>query len=69
VALSYGVEAIYREPRTSRDHFLTDAINAMLERRKIDSEDMVLIIGGSFGPSNGASFMEISKVKNLIAKK
>ena len=69
LALSYGVEAIYMEPRTSRDHFLTDAINAMLERRKIDSEDMVLIIGGSFGPSNGASFMEISKVKNLIAKK
>ncbi|HBI80597.1 MAG TPA: pyruvate kinase [Bacteroidales bacterium] len=69
LALSYGVEAIYMEPRTSRDHFLTDAINAMLERRKIDSEDMVLIIGGSFGPSNGASFMEISKVKNLITKK
>ena len=69
LALSYGVEAIYMEPRTSRDHFLTDAINAMLERRKIDSEDMVLIIGGSFGPSNGASFMEISKVKNLVTKK
>lgn len=69
LALSYGVEAVYMEPRTSRDHFLTDAIGVMLERRKIASEDMVLIIGGSFGPSNGASFMEISKVKNLVSKK
>lgn len=68
LSLSYGVEAVYMEPRTSRDHFLTDAIGVMLERRKIASEDMVLIIGGSFGPSNGASFMEISKVKNLISR-
>ena len=68
LALSYGVEAVYMEPRQSRDHFLTDAISLMLERRKIASEDMVLIIGGSFGPSNGATFMEISKVKNLLRK-
>ncbi|MGE0078130.1 MAG: pyruvate kinase [Bacteroidales bacterium] len=68
LALSYGVEAVYMEPRQSRDHFLIDAISLMLERRKIASEDMVLIIGGSFGPSNGATFMEISKVKNLLRK-
>ncbi|MGD9977764.1 MAG: pyruvate kinase [Bacteroidales bacterium] len=68
LALSFGVEAVYMEPRTSRDHFLTDAIGLMLEHRKIASEDVVLIIGGSFGPSNGATFMEISKVKNLIKK-
>lgn len=68
LALSYGVEAVYMEPRQSRDHFLTDAISLMLERRKIASEDMVLIIGGSFGPSNGATFMEIGKVKNLLRK-
>ncbi len=68
LALSYGVEAVYMEPRTTHDHFLTDAISLMLEHRKIASEDMVLIIGGSFGPSNGATFMEISKVKNLIRK-
>lgn len=69
LALSYGVEAVFMEPKTSRDHFLTDAIETMLQLRKIASEDMVLIIGGSFGPSNGASFMEISKVKNLVSKK
>jgi pyruvate kinase len=69
LALSYGIEAFYMEPRQSRDHFLSDAISYMLEQRKIASEDMVLIIGGSFGPSNGATFMEIGKVKNLAKKK
>ncbi len=68
LALSYGVEAVYMEPRQSRDHFLIDAISLMHERRKIASEDMVLIIGGSFGPSNGATFMEVGKVKNLLRK-
>lgn len=68
LALSYGVEAEYMEPRTTRDHFLVDSISIMVEQGKIKPEDTVLVIGGSFGPSDGASFMEISQVKNLIKK-
>jgi len=66
LALSYGVLAEYMEPRTTRDHFLTDAISIMEERGKLNPDDLVLIIGGSFGPRDGASFMEISQVKNLV---
>ncbi len=68
LALSYGVSAEYMEPRTTRDHFLTDAISIMEERGKLKPDDLVLIIGGSFGPRDGASFMEISQVKNLVKK-
>jgi len=68
LSLSFGVEAVYMEPRTSRDHFLTDAVGLMLDQKKIVPEDLILIIGGSFGPTNGASFMEISKAKNLTSK-
>lgn len=68
LALSYGVDAVYMEPRTTRDHFLTDAISMMEEQGKLKPDDMVLVIGGSFGPRDGASFMEISQVKNLIKK-
>lgn len=68
LALSYGVSAEYMEPRTTRDHFLTDAISLMEERGNLNPDDMVLIIGGSFGPRDGASFMEISQVKNLVKK-
>lgn len=67
LALSYGVLAEYMEPRTTREHFLTDSILLMEERGKFKPDDLVLVIGGSFGPGEGASFMEISKVKNLVS--
>lgn len=66
LALSYGVSSEYMEPPTTRDHFLTDAISMMVDRGNLNPDDLVLIIGGSFGPWDGASFMEISQVKNLV---
>ncbi len=66
LALSYGISAEYMEPRTTRDHFLADAISIIEDQSKLNPDDMVLVIGGSFGPRDGASFMEISQVKNLV---
>lgn len=66
LSLSYGISAEYMVPRTTRDNFLTDSISIMVERGNLNPDDMVLIIGGSFGPWDGASFMEISQVKNLV---
>ncbi len=66
LALSYGVLANFMKPHNTRDSFLNEAISKLLEKDKIGSEDLVVVIGGSFGPSNGASFMEISRVKNLL---
>jgi len=60
--------ANYMEPTESRDSFLSDAITKLVENNKVNHNDMVLVIGGSFGPGNGASFMEISEVKNLMVK-
>lgn len=67
LALSFGLMATYMEPRESRDSFLYEAITQLVDREKITYNDMVLVIGGSFGQGNGASFMEISEVKNLLA--
>jgi hypothetical protein len=40
-----------------------------LERRKwIRKEDLVAVVGGSFGEENGASFLEIGTVFNLEKK-
>jgi pyruvate kinase len=66
LALSYGVMADYMKPRESRDSFLSEAISYLVEKEKICGDDMVLVIGGSFGPTEGASFMEISQAKNLL---
>ncbi|NOU19661.1 MAG: pyruvate kinase [Bacteroidales bacterium] len=66
LALSYGIIAEYMEPRSTRDHFLADAISIIEYQSKLNPDDLVLVIGGSFGPRDGASFMEISQVKNLV---
>jgi pyruvate kinase len=68
LALSFGIMASYMEPIESRDSFLSDAINKLVENNRVKPNDMVLVVGGSFGPGNGASFMEISEVVNLIGK-
>jgi pyruvate kinase len=68
LALSYGLMANYMNPRDTRDSFLCDAISQLVNQEKISPEDTVLVIGGSFGPTNGASFMEISQAKNLMIR-
>lgn len=68
LALSFGLMASYMEPLETRDSFLFDAISRLVEKGKVAPDDTVLVIGGSYGPGNGASFMEISEVKNLLIR-
>ncbi|MDD2277485.1 MAG: pyruvate kinase [Bacteroidales bacterium] len=72
LALSYGIMASYMELTDSRDSFLSNAIRRLTDGLSaadtIKPDDMVLVIGGSFGPTNGSSFLEISEVKNLLKK-
>jgi len=66
LALSYGVEAFMIPKDPSRDRFLKTTIEFLIEQKKIMLEDMVVVVGGSFGSANGASFIELSSVQNLM---
>ena len=68
LSLSYGVEPMQMEMRESRDAFLSESLSMLVHRKRFKVHDPIVIIGGSFGPSNGATFMEISKAGDLIAK-
>ncbi|WP_461638725.1 pyruvate kinase [Labilibaculum euxinus] len=68
LALSYGVEASYRKLLVSRDEYVKQTMFSLMDQGCFKSEDMVIIIGGSFGPSKGVSFMEISVVDQLTHK-
>lgn len=68
LALSYGVEAGYRKLLASRDEYVKQSMYSLMEKDNFTSEDLVIILGGSFGPSKGVSFMEISKVDQLTHK-
>jgi pyruvate kinase len=63
LALSYGVFATMMAPRRTKDEFEHAAIESLLETGCFNPEDLIVIIGGSFGPSEGASFIEVSSAK------
>ncbi len=66
LALSYGVQPFFMEARLTKDEFVREAMRTLLENDKVEPDDLVLVIGGSFGHSNGATFMEISKVSSML---
>ncbi len=63
LAISYSVYAYFMEPRNSSDQFISKSLEVMGD--KLDDEDVVVILAGSFGPRKGASFVEISRVGDL----
>ena len=66
LALSYGVVAILRTQQVSdRYHFLVDALEFIDQYRKLNDEDLLAIVGGSFGPDGGASSVEIANVRSI----
>ncbi len=66
LALSYGVIAFYMEPKKQTDDFKRAIVKYLSEIDGIEMDDRILLIGGSFGRRRGASFMEISMVRDLI---
>ena len=46
-------------------HFLVDALEFLDQYRKLKGEDLLAIVGGSFGPDGGASYVEIANVDNI----
>lgn len=65
LALSYGVYPEHFLARESRDEFIKDAVKIVSDKGKFKPEDLIIVVGGSFGKNSGASFMEISTVKNM----
>ena len=66
LALSYGVVPILRNQELrDRYHFLVDALEFIDQYRKLDDEDLLAIVGGSFGPDGGASYVEIADVRSI----
>ena len=66
LALSYGVVPILRNQELSdRYHFLVDALEFLDQYRKLDDGDLMAIVGGSFGPDGGASYVEIANILNI----
>jgi len=68
LALSYGIEAEYREPVGYLNDFPLNLITDLKDEKKINDRDLVVVVGGSFGVAKGASYLEIGTIKNLQDK-
>ena len=66
LALNYGVKSFMMQMNSSRDGFLKSTMLFLVDQQLVQYEDRVVVVGGSFGTANGASFIEISSVRNLI---
>ena len=66
LALSYGIRPFLRtQELNDRYHFLVDAMTEIEKYDTINDNDLWAIVGGSFGPNGGASYIEYSNVTNI----
>lgn len=66
LSLSYGIKPMYMERHSSRDAFIIASLQTLLRKDKIKLDDYILLLGGSFGVTNGASFVEICQVQSIL---
>ena len=66
LALSYGVVSHYMEPKPTSQEFLKAALHSLVNKKLFNDEDLIVVIAGSFGHANHATYIEISTVNNLL---
>ena len=64
LALSFGVRPYFSVKPHSRDEFMRDIPQVLLQNG-YQPEDQILVIGGSFGHVRGASFLEVCKISDI----
>jgi pyruvate kinase len=69
LALSFGVRASFMQTDLSSHEFLRAALSQLLKQRYLDEESLITVLAGNFGSAYGASYVEISTVKNLLKRK
>ncbi|WP_321478699.1 pyruvate kinase [uncultured Bacteroides sp.] len=68
LSLSYGVLPIYLEEKVNAQAYFFSALDLLLKEGRLAESDMVAYLSGSFGEGGGTSFLEINKVKTVLAR-
>lgn len=64
LSLCYGVYPFYLQQQESIENFLEESLGLLCDKHIFD-EELIAVVAGNFGVTHGASFMEISKVRNF----
>ncbi len=65
LSLSYGVYADYIPLGGDTKKALQDSICRLVVEKKLKDDTLIIVLSGSFGPQQGASFIEVSRVGNF----
>ena len=68
LSLSFGVFAEYIPLDSTKASSLRPSIIKLLDRKLIKPEDLIIVLAGSFGVKQGASYIEISTAGNFKEK-
>ncbi len=68
LALTYGVNADLVTEQKNHGVFVKETVSKLLADSTLLRSDLILLLAGSFGPTNGATFIEVTSVENLLAK-
>jgi len=67
LALSFGIFANYMEANTPNG-FIKHSLIQLYEEKLLEDSESIVVLGGNYGISHGASFIEISTVENLLKR-
>lgn len=68
LALSFGIIPSFLEMKKNRLKIQRAAIKSLIAENILKMDELVIYVGGRFGEDCGASFIEISSVKNIIER-
>lgn len=68
LALSYGVHMDYMKVSANHTDFIKLALGNVSHKRAFKKDNLVAVISTNFGQANGASFIEIATVENLLGE-
>ncbi|BEG99850.1 pyruvate kinase [Bacteroides sedimenti] len=66
LALSYGVLPIYQEEKPNAQAYFFAALKLLMSQGRVNEDDMVAYLSGSFGEGGGTTFLEINKVRDIL---
>jgi len=68
LALSYGVHMDYMPVPANHSDFIKFALGNVSHKKAFNKDILVAVISSNFGQANGASFIEIATVENLLSE-
>jgi pyruvate kinase len=68
LSLSFGVFADYIPIGVSSSEPIQQAICRLIDEKHFQPEDLIIVLAGSFGPEQGASYIEISSAASFKTK-